>query len=252
MSSVFSRLNVLTQSQHDAECRSPTEFIRPAIPDYLRINTKDTSDDDPKMVHQRSLTNSNATDSNWLSRLSTKTMALTKLREKAMALEAAELDKQTKIKIGSFVKTRNRAIAPLSKHARNKRKVREEVFGTVIARSVFQPRFWLVKFQNDKTLYCTDKVLMFVSNTSPTHELKGDENNNLNMNNVDMIIVNQEEIMRVLLCSKIHVIPGHPRITFRTLVALFKPQFSWLTVGKLKYHAKKMKEKIEDLSQDSW
>ena len=239
MSSAFSRLNVLTQSQHDAKCRAPTKFIRPATPDYLRINTKDTSGDDPEMVHPCSRTKPSANNSNWLTRLSTKTMALTKLCEKAMALEAAELDKETKIKIGSFVRTRNRAIAPLSKHARNKRKVREEVFGTVVARSAFQPRFWLVKFKNNKTLYCTDKVLMFVSNTSPTHELKGDENNNLNMNNVDMIIVNQEEIMRVLLCSKIHVIPGHPRITYRTLVALFKPQFSWLTVGKLKYHAKK-------------
>ena len=63
---------------------------------------------------------------------------------------------------------------------------------------------------------------------------------------------NQDYIVRVLLSSKIHNIPGHPKVTYKTLVSLFKSQFPWLSVDKLKYHAKKSKVSIRDLSQDSW
>ena len=66
------------------------------------------------------------------------------------------------------------------------------------------------------------------------------------------MIMNEEGIIKVLLCARIHDIPGHPKITFKTLLAIFKPQFPWLSMGKLKYHANKMKPKIVDLSQDSW
>ena len=254
MSSIFSRLNVLSPYQHDSECLAPTEFIRPATPDYLRPNTKDTADDDPDMfsVPPSSSGVTKVKSSDWLSRITAKQIERNKVHTKNLLAQAAALDKQTKIKVGCFVKTRNKMIAPLSKHVRNKRKVRTEVFGTVVARSEFQPRFWLVSFKNGKQFYCTDKVLNFVSLTSPTHDLTVDNDNMLRINKVKQIHLNQERIIKVLLCSRIHDIPGHPKITFNTLLAIFKPQFPWLTMGKFKYQASLMKKTINDHSQDSW
>ena len=178
MSSIFSRLDVLTPSQHDSECLAPTKFVRPATPEYLRPNTKDTADNDPEMVNDSPSNSGTKTkSSDWLSRITAKQIVRSQVRAKTLAAQAAALDKQTRIKVGCFAKTRNRMIAPLSKNVRNKRKVRTEVFGTVVARSEFQPRFWLVNFKHGKQLYCTDKVLNFVSLASPTHDLAVDDNN---------------------------------------------------------------------------
>ena len=138
----------------------PTEFIRPATPEFLRCNKReDISETDTTLVNPSSYSKPESSSSQWFSRLSTKQMALKKIQQKAIDLQIAGLDRQTKITIGCLVKTKNRLIAPLSPYARNKRKSRMEVFGTVISRSAYQPRFWLVQFKNMKTFYCTDKVL---------------------------------------------------------------------------------------------
>ena len=49
-----------------------------------------------------------------------------------------------------------------------------------------------------------------------------------------------------------HNIPGHPKLSYSTLLNLFKDKFEWLTIGKLRYHGDKMKGKIDNISEDSW
>ena len=50
MSSIFSRVDVLTIAQHDAECHSPSVFVQPAPPDYSRPRIDKADDEDPKIA----------------------------------------------------------------------------------------------------------------------------------------------------------------------------------------------------------
>lgn len=137
MSSVFSRLAVITQSQHDAECLSPTESVHPAPPDHLCPNVEDEVYDDPDAVQACPDPNAKSTSINWLSCITSKKAAQSRASAKARKTKAALLAKQCKLKVGCFVKSCHKLIAPLSKAVISKHKSRVYVFGTIVARSDF-------------------------------------------------------------------------------------------------------------------
>ena len=90
---------------------------------------------------------------------------------KAQSIDTSVLDKENQVKEQMYVYSRHKLISPLTKSARNKRRTRTRTDGTILKRSDFQPRFCLVKFQNNKVFYCTHKVFTIVDNTSLTHVL---------------------------------------------------------------------------------
>ena len=144
-------------------------------------------------------------------------------------------------------------IAPLSKTVRKKRKYRVVTYGEVMKRSEFQPRFWLVKFSTGASFYVTEKVVDFVDNVTPaSFILYPDKDNKISLKEIDRSVVDEEAIIKVIMCSKMHNIPGHPKLSYSTLLNLFKDKFEWLTIGKLRYHGDKMKGKIDNICKDSW
>ena len=254
MSGIFSKLDVVTQEEHDSECSRPTVFVRPAAPSYLQMRSSSTnysisdSDNvqpcpDPKVA---------TTPSNWLPRITArsraKEAAITALRDR----HSQELEHQTKFCVGAHVSTKHKLIAPLSNSPVKKRRSRIAVTGEIMAKSEYQPYFWLVKFTNGKTFYCNSNVLKFLESKAPSSVLTLDDSKMLSTKKVDKTFINEQKIMSTILCSKIHDIPGHPTLTFDALLALFKPRFPWLTIGKLKYHVEQARGKLNKHNDQSW
>ena len=255
MSGIFSRVDVITIAQQDAECRSPTVFIRPAPPAYLRPKKDKVADDDPSSTGSYTPDLSRKTnDSDWLSKIPTRDIEHEAIIARTRNKEERILAIQCKIKPGYYVYTRHKLIAQLSKRVRNKRKFRLPMYGTVSHRSIYQPRFWLVKFRNGVSFYCTEKVLKLVDTVSPSHELTtSKKDKKLCITKVNYSFSeNQEYFMRIILCSKVHPIPGHPVLSFKALYELFRHHHSWLTIGKLKYYAKKLELEDEETEEDTW
>ena len=70
------------------------------------------------------------------------------------------------------------------------------------------PRFWLVKFYDGQQLYVTAKVIKLVSNTSNTHKIKGDENNMISLDQIDLSIKEDKEVVLTdILLSKVQKHP---------------------------------------------
>ena len=258
MSLVFSRVDVLTIAQHDAECSSPSLFVRPSPPTFLRprIDSRhdNNHDDDLKVGTYSSPDSKKSNQYGWLSKITDRDKDLESVIASARRKEEQHLANECKLKVGYYVYTRHKLIAQLSKRVRNKRKFRLPMYGTLIRRSIYQPRFWLVKFRNRQTFYCTEKVLSLVDTVSPSHELcvrKHDKKLSLKKLNY-RFTKNQEVFLRLILCSKVHAIPGHPILSFTALYELFRNQYSWLTVGKLKYYAQKLELTNEETEDDTW
>ena len=100
---------------------------------------------------------------------------------KAHSIDISILDRENQVKAQMYVYSCHKLLSPLTKSARNKRRTRTRTYGTILKRSDFQPRFWLVKFQNNKSFYCTHKVFTIVDNTSPIHALCADKDRNIGM-----------------------------------------------------------------------
>ena len=254
MPSIFSTLAVITQEEHDAECLNPSYSIRPAAPEYLcpRSDTLESSLDNSEDVQPCPDPNTPATSSTWLSRISKRKHAEDKVRAANALKLAEELDRQIMFKVGCYVTSRHKLIAPLSKSPVKKRRTRTPVHGEIMARSLYQPRFWLVKFRNEKVFYCIDTALNYVSTSAPTIQLGRNAKNELCTKKIDRTFTNQEYIMDLILSSKVCPIPGHSKITFNAILCLFKETHPWLTVPKLKHHSYKMHNKLKNIPSETW
>ena len=127
MSSIFSKVDVITQEEHNAECSSPTEFVRPAAPPYLRPKSSESNYDSSDSGHVQPCPDPEeaVTPSNWLPRIAARSRA----REAAIAAlrqhHAQELEYQT----SAHFSTSHKLIAPLSESPVNKRRSRITVTG---------------------------------------------------------------------------------------------------------------------------
>ena len=249
MSSVFAGLDVLTPFQHEAaKCRLIADFGRPTrsgASSPSRISVRNLPDDNPK-------SSSRSKSSGWKKCITVREKEEALAEAKRRKIDEALCGKSSLFKEGVYVKTRNAMIAPLSKSVVNSRHTRVYVFGKVIKQSEIDPRFWLVRFKNKGLFYVSEKVVTFVESMAPTHVLVGDKQNKISLGKINTKVIDKANILKIILCGKIHKVPGHDDITYESLVSLFQDEHPWLTVGKLKYHAKMLKGRISSEDRNSW
>ena len=255
MSGLFSRLDVITQSQYEAELSNPSPPFRGPTPSYLRPKVADLSDDDPDYVQAIPDITKKPTASDWLSRRTKKNIAEDKLKAKIEKMEEKVLEKETKLRVGDYVYCRSPLVAPLltSKGPKGERRVREKLHGTIVKQCEHFPRFYQVNFINETSFFCTSNVLSFVSKSAPSsYTLTKTNKNQLSMVKRNKKIDNMEKVMKDILVSKVHKVPGYD-LSYAALEALFKPSHSWITARKLSKHAKKIRNKLgSDVHTESW
>ena len=254
MSKCISSQDVMSVAQYEAEIVNPSPPFRGPPPTYLRPKVADIADDDPDLVQPIPDITKQPTVSNWLTRRTKKKLAEDQLKAKVDELEAKTLEKETRFKVGDYVYSRNPVVAPLlqSKGPKGTRRVREKLHGTIMKRCEHFPQFFEVHFINNTVFYCTSNCLNFVSSSAPSsYILKKTNKNQLamelrnNQKNEDM-----DKIMTRLLVSKVHKQPGC-NISFASMVALFKPTYSWIDARKLVRHVKNCRNKISSKVDDN-
>ena len=262
MSLVFANVNILTEAEHDKECSSPSKFVRPASTYSLRPKLDSLADDDPDMKSKNTKSKENSLTAPWTPEPTSRVKAQKQAKSLSNRKLQVNLKKELRMKVGAHVSSCNPDISPnlLKPGPHRQRSSRPSIHGVVLKRSDFQPRFWLVEFLNGKRFYCTVNILKFEDKKAPTHILSADAKNKLVLKSVDAtkkvpmqsiqdnkgeremdtLRKQQEAMLRVILYAKVQKIPGHPNLTYRSIYEVFKPQFSWLTLPKLKYYGRKM------------
>ena len=298
MSNLFSRLNdVISQSQHDAAeigspsvARCPTSlFHRPpdvsTIPDddpkicspsvarrptSLFRRPPDVStipDDDPNLlILPKVPTNSDG----WVKRRSRDEVedfqdhiSIMKQRQRNAALEANRATNISKLKVGVEVWTKDAEISELSKNKgpKGKRRYREKTFGIIKERSNKNSSFWYVEFNNGKSVFCSESILVFHNDVPQVVHLGTKKNNQLCLTtNKDTMsepkepsLEVQDKIKTKILLEKIYKLPGHDEITYESLASIHISKYPWINPWKLRFHVFKMRKHLmKEASSDSW
>ena len=253
--------NFIAETHENGEEMTPEERKRPGrksiIPDLLTVARSDRAQleakkkraDEEKGKTDESPNKSDSTSPStkssnsggvWYSKLTTaqREEAKRKLQTTISSSKAKRTKRSKVIKKGQYVYTKDQRIAKKSLLPRpgGKRCYRIEARGTVIKPSAYYDKVWLIKFDDGRSFLCSEGLLHIISQTSPTHRLTRDENNNMIVEKIDREAEDREAILDTILNSKIHRTIGHDEVTYENLVTLFKPQYSWLTASKLRKH----------------
>ena len=262
MSMVFSRLNVLTPEVHDTEAANPSppnvirtrNSIFPGFPTRNPPDVTQDLDDEDKASNDSSDGKKTPSSPEWKKRRTRDDLAALQLREKLKSMEAKRTNRYAGFGVNSQVYTTNALIAPLSEKVPpgKTKKIRLPLFGTIVKRSEFYPRFWLVNFYDGRSFYVTLSVLRLGCKSSPSHKLKRDESNMLQMDKINKTITNDKEtILTDILLSKAQFMAGVNLSTYDGLCNLFKKKFTWLTPSLLKGHVYVLCQKLE-VNQGTW
>ena len=253
MSLVFSRVNIISQSQHDAEVNNPSVPVPKPPRSYLQVLKDSINQEDN--VDITSVASNSRSNEGWQDRISAAEAESNRQRTEWERKEQVMLELSSKFHVGAHVYTTNPAVASLPKRKRSKgkRRRRMKVYGKVVKQSQYQPRFWLVKFNNGKEFYCTVNVVHFVSNEAPNNGLGADEDGKLTTVPFDYNFINKEAIMTNILESKCP--PSYANksdITFEDVAKVYKGQYSWLNGRKLARHYSVCKHTLTDIKPISW
>ena len=262
MSNLFSRMNVISQSQHDSETESPPIARRPTslfarVPDTATIPDDDPESSSPPKVP----TNTEG----WVSRCSLaevqdfqdklehmKQLQRNTNEEKARALNIS------KLKVGVEVWTKDKSIAKLSKSRgpKGKRRSREQTFGIIKKRSNRNSTFWYIEFQNGKRMYCSQDILTFHSVVPQVVHLGRTKDNKLCLTKPNASYVSieeQDKVKNQILLAKIYQLPGHDSVTYETLERVHKHTHPWISAWKLRAYISKIHKKmLGQAATDSW
>ena len=252
MSLLFSSLNIISQSQHDAEVANPTMPIPATRPSYLQVLTRSITQ---HSVDVTSTTRNSRSSEDWQDRISAAEAEATRQRIEWERNEERVLEASSNFRVGAHVYTTNPAVSslPKKKKSKGKRRRRGKVYGKVVHRSSFQPRFWLVKFNNGKEYYCTSDVVTFVSKEAPNNGLSTDMEGNLTTKPFDYTFTNKEDIMTSILESKASPLSNpNEEVTFETVSIAYKGQYKWINPRKLKKHYNLCKHTLTNVSPISW
>ena len=238
MSSIFSRCNVITQEEHDDAIKNPPSIHHRLFPSY-RPDVTTVPDDDPKndtrdfSVLSRVVPSNN---SKWLSRRSEKERVQFIHKQKVDAAIVRKVSRQVAIAPGCSVKSRHATVSdlPIMKLPKGQRRSRPYVMGKVMKRSEWEPRFWLINFNNGKTLYCTEDELIFESSVAQDQLLGRDKNNMLQLSTVKRKYDEKDIILRSILSSKVYQASSDQDISYVLLENAFKNQFPWIDEDKLR------------------
>ena len=248
--------NFVSQTQDDGEEEIPSfvknrpSYLGPDIFTLKRMqaeaeenkkakeeDSSSSDDDDQDMVFEVPDPKTKPTSSDWLQRISKRELAKKQLK---LAIEKQEKSRTTrhgKFRVGGYVYTRDKRIAAKSASPKpgGKRCYRLKCYGTLVKESAFYEDVWLVKFDDGRTFACSEALLrVHISTTSPSHRLGRDASNNLTTEKLDRSFEDREVILESILNSKIHQTEGHQDVTYDHLLAIFKPQYAWLTASKLR------------------
>ena len=259
MSNLFSRLNVISQSQHDAEIDSPPVARRTVTLFPRAPNIDALPDDDPKPLPPTKVP---ADSSGWIKRRTPEEveefqdqLAITAQKKRMEHLEAINIANIAKLKVGVEVWTRHKEVANLSpiKGPKGQRRIREKTFGTIVEKSTRNGSFWNVKFHNDKTIYCSDSILTFNSDIPQGQYLNRDDNNNLCLEPTTLSFEEKDKIKTEIVLSKIYKLPGYTKINYETLAAIHKKKHPWINAWKLRFHVSKCRSQLLPKAlPDSW
>ena len=113
MSGLFSRLEIITQSQYDEEIANPSLPFRGPTPHYLRPKVSDVADDDPDFVQAIPDITKKPSATDWLSRRTKKKLAEDQLQIKVEKMQEKILEKETQLKVGDYVYCKSPLVAQL-------------------------------------------------------------------------------------------------------------------------------------------
>ena len=183
---------------------------------------------------------SSSTNNYWNKRITRTDLLHQQLSNKMKRLKEARKRKQSMFQPGLCVRTKHSEIALLEEKPPHDgaRKRRIETFGIVLFQSTFFQRFWLIKFFNGKTKYCTEKVIQFCQRPVSRH---GSSNcsNTINFDiHTDPRTHNEHVIMSYILHDKIFELPGHKDRSISSLAHTYFAKFPWVTARKLSNHLK--------------
>ena len=177
-------------------------------------------------------------------------------RDEREKREEVMLQLSSKFHVGAHVYTTNHAVAPLPKRKKSKGRChrRAKVYGKVVMQSMYQLRFWLVKFNNDKQYYCTVGVVTFISNESPNTGLGPDDKGYLTTISFDYSFTNKEGLMTSILEMKSFSLSSNEEthFTFEDVVNAYKGQYVWLNARKLARHYNICKHTLSNTSPIYW
>ena len=254
MVNLFSRLNVISQSQHDAELDFSPLVARRSVPFFGRPNVATIPDDDPDSVGGSP---ARTDTSGWISRRTGEELEeyqdqrqIEKIKKRVASKEAFRLDNISKLKCGVEVWTKDKDIAPLSKKPGPKgfRRTRVKTFGIIMEQSTKDDSFWLVKFKNGKLMYCSQNILMFSSCIPQVLHLAKNKDNILCVKETYLSYEDKEEIMSLILYKKIYKLPGHDDCTFDDLEKTYKPRYNFISSWKMRNFVSKQRKKVKSSS----
>ena len=213
MSIIFSRLNVLTPEVHDAEAANPSppnvictrNLIFPVFPSRNPPDVTQDIDDEDKVSSKSSDGQKKSSTPEWKKCRTCDDLAALQLREKLKSMEAKCTNRFAGFRVNSQVYTTNALITVLSEKVPpgKSKKGRLPLFGTIVKRSKFYPRFWLVNSYDGRSFYVILNLLRLGCQSSPSHKFKRDKSNMLQMDKINKTIKNNKEtILTDILLSK--------------------------------------------------
>ena len=261
-----SRLNVIPQSQYEAEFENPSSAPSPVGPRppplFRRPNVSIIPDDDPDLLSSAGVRKPNCDKSGWISRRTREEVEeyqdvqySFKQLQKQVAKKAHYADNISKLKVGAHIWTKDPQIANLTrkKGPKGKRRTRVQTFGVIVKQSAAKKSYWLCKFDNGKGGYCHESILRFQSSSAPKHILGRDSNNDMVIKMKDISVEDEELIKTEIVLSKIYKLPGHNDYTYDALVKLHKKKYKWLNSWKLRSHVSKMRKHLMNTADpDYW
>ena len=138
--------------------------------DSVSLSSSDDDSDNPDAVVAIPSLKEKPTASNWLSRRSQREVARHLAKKKFAKKQSKEEKKLAKLKVGTYVWTRQEGIAdfaPDDPPQKGKRRTRVKVYGTLMKKSVYYKDCWVVYFDKiDITATCHYKHLHFEAATS--------------------------------------------------------------------------------------
>ena len=269
MSLVFSPVHVMTVLQHNTEARNPSGLLPPR-PHFLCPDGKETnsfverSDDTSlKFTETDVLVDSDVSDNDaaplpavvWHKRRSRRLALKYTLDLAVKAKEARRTNRQTLFSIGTRLYSIHKDIAPLEDqiqpgYARCKR---IPTYGAVVKQSEFFPQFWLVRYNNGTEFYCTEKAVHFIDKLNHVPSVGKDSSiHKMKLKKMKQLKQDCELIMTQIVCSKMIKLPGWSNITYESLTNLFKPEYPWLTPGKLRKHVHLCRKQMHPIEVDTW
>ena len=141
-----------------------------------------------------------------------------------------------------------------------KHRFREKTSDIIKERSTKNSSFWYVEFDNGRSVFCSQNILMFHSNVPQKVHLGSDKDNQLCLNMKDFVSKDtdplsdgQDKIKTEILLSKIYKLPSHDSFMYEKLAQIDKYKYPWINAWKLRSHISKMQKKLmQQASPDSW